>query len=81
MRRRRYSQSSEHGVCAGKCVREGGPISQRLDNGNPGPTRQVGDSFWPRAYDGSESDSLSPAHAEDALTETARSTDDGHMKR
>lgn len=79
MRCRRYSQGREHGARTGKCVREGGPISQRPDKGNPGATGQVGNSFWPRTYDGSEADPLSPAHSEDALPEAARSTDDGHV--
>ena len=78
---RRYSQGSQHGACAGKCVREGGPIGERLDNGNARSPRHVGDAFWPRADDGSETDSLSSANAEDPLTETTRSTDDGYVMR
>jgi hypothetical protein len=81
MGRRRYSQGSQHGACAGKCVREGGPIGERLDNGNAGSGRHLSDAFWPRADDGSETDARCPAHAQNALPETAGSTDHGHVMR
>jgi len=81
MGRRRYSQGSQHGACAGKCVREGGPIGEGMDNGNAGSGRHVSDAFWTRANDGSETGALCSVHAQNALPETPRSTDDGHVMR
>jgi hypothetical protein len=54
---------------------------ERRDHGNTAAARNVGDALWARPDHGSEPDALRSAHAEDALTETARGADDSQVMR
>jgi len=81
MGRRRNSDCGENGIGAGERLHEGGAIVERLHDNNARSVRQVGYAFRPRTDDGSEVHSCCSAHAENSLTETPRSADDGHTMR